>query len=67
MKRIYIKPETELIAAMTASMLEGSTNTQWNTGTEGQNDDQPVGPEQPDPNAEAKQFFDLWDTWDTWE
>ena len=63
MKRIYIKPETELIAAKTAPILNGS-NTQWNTGTEGGNDDQPVGPDQPDPNGEEAKGFDLWGTWD---
>lgn len=64
MKRIYIKPETELIAAIAAPMLEGSTNTQWNTGTQGQGNDEPVGPEQPDPNGEEAKGFDLWGTWD---
>lgn len=64
MKRIYIKPETELIEAKVAPMLEGSApNTQWNTGTEGQGDDTPVGPTQPDPNEDAKQF-NIWDKWE---
>ena len=63
MKRIYIKPETELIAASTAPMLEGSNSTQWNTGTEGQGDDQPIGGGQPDPNGNAKQI-NLWDAWE---
>lgn len=64
MKRIYIKPEIELIEVKTTPMLEGSVPTQWNTGTEGGNDDTPVGPEQPDPNQDSKQYFGFQETWE---
>lgn len=61
MKRNYIQPETELIICnLLSGIAEGSNKTEWHTGTDGQGDDNPVGPEQPDPNADAKRF-NLWD------
>ena len=64
MKRIYIKPGVELIEVKVAPILEASTpNTQWNTGTQGQNDDTPIGGGEPDPNEDAKEF-NLWDRWE---
>ena len=69
MKRIYIKPETELTTCRLCGMLAAS-KTEWHTGTDGQGDDNPVGPQQPDPNADAKQYtggIDLWaDEEDDW-
>ena len=66
MKRIYIKPEIEWISVRSTPLLKGSPNTQWNTGTEGQYDDTPVGPTQPDPNSDEDEAkgYDLWGTWD---
>jgi hypothetical protein len=64
MKRIYIKPETTYLACESIEFLAKSADTEWHTGTDGQ--DTPVGPQQPDPNSDdAKQnsilFDDLWE------
>lgn len=66
MKRIYIKPETTYMACESIEFLAKSAETEWHTGTDGQGDDTPVGPGQPDPNKDdAKQnsifFDDLWE------
>lgn len=63
MKRIYIKPETVLTTCRLCNMVMGSNQTEWHTGTEGQGDDHTVGPEQPDPNADAKGAFGFDDLW----
>jgi len=63
MKRIYIKPETERLSCRITPLLDGSNNTEWHTGTEGEGDDNPIGGDQPDPNSDdAKSWaFDLWE------
>ena len=64
MKLIYIKPETELIACRLMAVITASTNTEWHTGTDAQGDDNPVGPDQPDPNQDSKQYFGFQETWE---
>lgn len=50
MKSQYIKPETKIVACTLLSVIAASNGTGWYVG------DDPVGPEQPDPNADdAKQ------------
>ena len=62
MKRLYIKPEMELATCRLCEMLAASTNgTEWHTGTDGEGDDNTVGPTQPDPNADAKQSSGFWE------
>lgn len=61
MKRIYIKPETVLTTCRLCNMVMGSNETEWHTGTDGQGDDEKIGGDQPDPNADAKGFSGLWD------
>ena len=63
MKRIYIKPETVLTTCRLCNMVMGSNQTEWHTGTVGQGDDNPIGGDQPDPNADAKGAFDFDDLW----
>ena len=59
MKRIYIKPEAELVEIKITPVLEGSDpGTTWGVGS------QEIDPgEEPDPNKDAKQF-NLWDDWE---
>jgi len=62
MKRLYIKPETELTTCRLCEMLAASTNrTEWHTGTDGQGDDNTVGPTQPNPNEDAKASSGFWE------
>ena len=63
MKRIYIKPETVLTSCRMCNMVMAS-KTEWHTGYDGEGgpgSDTPVGPEQPNPNEDAKGFSGLWD------
>lgn len=62
MKRLYIKPEMELTTCRLCEMLAASQNgTEWHHGTDGQGDDHKIGPEQPDPNQDAKASSGFWD------
>lgn len=62
MKRLYIKPETELTTCRLCEMLAASPNgTEWHHGTDGQGDDNKIGPDQPDPNADAKASSGFWE------
>ena len=62
MKRIYIKPTIEAVEVCPLTFIAGS-KTEWHTGTDGEGDDHTVGPEQPDPNADAKGAFGFDDLW----
>lgn len=65
MKQAYIKPEIEQVVCNLLEMIAESTNqTEWHTGTDGQGDDTPVGPEQPNPNSDDAKGFNLWDDWE---
>lgn len=57
MKRIYIKPATELVKIRITPLLDGSdSHTTWGV------DDQDIDPnEQPDPNGDAKQSSGFWE------
>jgi len=57
MKRIYIKPATELVKIRITPLLDGSDpKTNWGVGS------QDIDPsEQPDPNADAKQSSGFWE------
>ena len=57
MKRIYIKPEVELVVIRITPVLESSdSHTTWGVGS------QEIDPgEQPDPNQDAKQSSGLWE------
>ena len=60
MKRVYIKPETELVNASLVSMIAESNNgTEWHSG----DDPNPLDPDQPDPNGEEAKGWsmDLWE------
>lgn len=63
MKRLYIKPETERIVCQLVSMLAESTKpkTDYEIGTGG--NDQPITPEEPNPEGNAKRV-DVWDDWE---
>ena len=66
MKRVYIKPETELVNTSLVSMIAASNGTQWHMG------DDPIGPDEPDPNSDdAKRWsIDLWeedDDYNIWQ
>ena len=59
MKRNYIKPEAELVEVKTTPMLEGSDpNTGWTIG------DDPIGGDEPDPNADPAKQVNIWDAWE---
>ena len=64
MKRIYIKPVIEIVSVCTTTYIAGS-KTEWHTGTDDEGDDNPIGGNQPDPNADAKDNFIVFD--DLWE
>jgi len=64
MKRIYIKPETAITSCRLSKMLAASPNgTEWHDGNDGQNDDHTIGPDQPDPNKDAKGIYGYEDLW----
>ena len=58
MKCVYIKPETVVVAASLISMIAASGGgTQWHEG----DDHNPLDPDNPDPNADAKSSsIELW-------
>lgn len=66
MKRKYIIPEAELVTCkINVPLLEGSENgTNWGIGGEDPEDpENPIGggDNPPDPNSDAKHFFNLWE------
>ena len=55
MKRSYISPVIKTIEYRPLQFFAVSGGgTEWHTGTDGQGDDTPVGPSQPDPNADSR-------------
>ena len=55
MKRSYISPIIKTVEYRPLHFFAVSGGgTEWHTGTDGQGDDTPVGPTQPDPNADSR-------------
>lgn len=63
MKRVYITPEIKTLQYRTLNFFAASpTSTEWHTGTEGTGDDDPIGGDQPDPNADSRWLKQsMWD------
>lgn len=56
MKRVYITPVIKTILVPSLHICAGSPNTGWHMG------DDPIGPEEPDPNADSRfQDESMWD------
>lgn len=56
MKRVYITPEIKTIQVSLLHICAGSPNTGWQMG------DDPIGGDQPDPNADSRyEDESMWD------
>ena len=54
MKRSYISPVIKTVEYRPLHFFAASGGTEWHTGTDGEGDDNPIGPTQPDPNADSR-------------
>lgn len=57
MKRSYISPVIKTVEYRPLHFFAASGGTEWHTGTDGQGDDNPVGPSQPDPNSDESRYL----------